>query len=600
MVTALINSVLGFLSFSWVTGPIFGKELRVSSRRRRNYSLRSFYLLFLGIFIALVWVEEVRYRGTYNASYTISQMARAGTNIIMFIVWFQFCAAQLVAGISLSTSISDEIYNRTLGVLMTTPITSFQIVMGKLLSKLLQVIILLAIAFPLLAVIRVFGGVPWDYLLSSLCITLTTVIFVGSVSMFFSIFNRRAYIVIILTVLTLGVVFFIMPLMTLFLWKIISGSWPGDKLAQAIFYSNPYFALAMTSVEMTQPGSIGPMAGISWLLHCAIVLGQSFVLLFVCVCMVRKAALAQVSGQTFRLFGRRRRGKHTRPARSCPNPYSAIRRVSNNPVLWKEKLLPMFGRTRFISRIFVGLGFLLLAITYLPLAMEGAFRDDDVHACYCIILFSVGGLFTLILPAAAITSEKESRSWSLLLATTLSDHDILRGKFVGVLRRTIGAWSPLFAHLILFAFIGLVHPVAILQVAILVAGILIFLCGSGLFFSTWFKRTTTAVIMNFAFAAVIWAVVPLLMALYVGVTRSSDDFFEHFMDTNPFVQIVAVAFGTYADGRRRSYVWVGFRSLNAAESTVWMFVCMLIYSGLGLFFAQMARRMFRRRVFHSG
>ena len=216
MVTALIHSVLGFLSFSWIAGPIFGKELRVSSRRRRNYCLRSFYLLFLGVFIALIWVQEVRYRGI-NASYSISQMARAGSNIIMFIVWFQFCAAQLVAGITLSTAISDEIYNRTLGVLMTTPVTSFQIVVGKLLSKLLQVIILLAIAFPLLAVIRVFGGVPWDYLLSSLCITLTTVIFVGSVSMFFSIFNRRAYLVIILTVLSLGVLFFVMPMLAGFL-----------------------------------------------------------------------------------------------------------------------------------------------------------------------------------------------------------------------------------------------------------------------------------------------------------------------------------------------------------------------------------------------
>ncbi len=598
MATALIHSVLEFLSFSWVAGPIFGKELRVSSRRRRNYCLRSFYLLFLGVFVALIWVQEVQYRGA-NTSYSIARMARAGRSIIMLIVWFQFCAAQLVAGISLSTAISDEIYNRTLGVLMTTPVTSFQIVVGKLLSKLLQVIILLAIAFPLLAVIRVFGGVPWDYLLSSLCITLTTVVFVGSVSMFFSIFNRRAYLVIILTVLTLGVVFFVMPMMTGFLCKIISGRWPGSRLTLAIFYSNPYLVMAHISEEMTRPGSAGFLAGLSWLLHCAIVSGASFVLLFVCVCMVRKAALAQVSGQTYRLFGRRRRGKHTRPTGPCPNPYLAIRRVSDNPVLWKEKLLPMFGRTRLISRVFVGLGFLLLLITYLPVAHVEGFDDDGVHICYCIILLGVGGLFTLILPAAAITSEKESRSWSLLLATTLSDHDILRGKFVGALRRTIGAWSPLFAHLVLFTVVGFIHPIAIVQVAVLVAGILIFLCGSGLFFSAWFKRTTTAVIMNFAFAAAIWAAVPLLMALWVDATRSSDDFVKHFLDTNPFVQIVVVI-DAAAGGSRGDYDWIGLRSLNAAQSTLWMFICMLIYSGLGLFFAQMARRMFRRRIFHSG
>jgi len=47
----------------------------------------------------------------------------------------------------------------------------FQIVAGKLLSKLWQKLILLAISLPLLAVVRVFGGVPWDYVLSSLAVT---------------------------------------------------------------------------------------------------------------------------------------------------------------------------------------------------------------------------------------------------------------------------------------------------------------------------------------------------------------------------------------------------------------------------------------------
>ncbi|MHC4501313.1 MAG: ABC transporter permease, partial [Planctomycetota bacterium] len=192
MTAALINFVSRFFSLSWLTGPIFDKELRVSSRRRRNYVLRFAYLALLTTILALIWVEEMRYRG--SALYRVSRMARAGQTIISFIIWFQFFATQLVAIIMLSTSISDEIYNRTLGLLMTTPINSFQIVMGKLFSKLLQLILLMAITLPLLAIVRVFGGVPWDYVLSSLCVTLTAVIFVGSLSLFFSIFSRRAYV----------------------------------------------------------------------------------------------------------------------------------------------------------------------------------------------------------------------------------------------------------------------------------------------------------------------------------------------------------------------------------------------------------------------
>jgi ABC-type transport system involved in multi-copper enzyme maturation permease subunit len=127
MTMTLLKSLCRIPTLSFLTGPIFDKELRVSSRRRRNYVLRFVYLALLTIFLALVWFEEVSYRGA--AVYTVSRMARAGQSIILTIVWFQFCATQLAAIIMLSTSISDEIYHRTLGVLMTTPINAFQIVM---------------------------------------------------------------------------------------------------------------------------------------------------------------------------------------------------------------------------------------------------------------------------------------------------------------------------------------------------------------------------------------------------------------------------------------------------------------------------------------
>ena len=154
-------SVLNFgrriVSLSWLTGPIFDKELRVSSRRRRNYALRFAYLSLLTSFLALFWLEAVSSGG--GSLSQVSQMAEAGKSITSFVIWFQFIAAQFIALIMLSNSISDEVYNRTLGLLMTTPINSFQIVIGKLLSKLLQIVLILGISLPLLAIVRVFGGV---------------------------------------------------------------------------------------------------------------------------------------------------------------------------------------------------------------------------------------------------------------------------------------------------------------------------------------------------------------------------------------------------------------------------------------------------------
>ena len=168
MITSAFHSyVYKVLSLSWLTGPIFDKELRVSSRRRRNYLLRFAYILLLSIFILSIWYSALGIRGSGSAVYQISRLSSAGRQIITTIVWFQFIAAQLIALVMLSSSVSDEIHTGTLSVLMTTPISSFQIVTGKLLSKLLQLILLLAISLPLLAIIRVFGGVTWDYIVSS-------------------------------------------------------------------------------------------------------------------------------------------------------------------------------------------------------------------------------------------------------------------------------------------------------------------------------------------------------------------------------------------------------------------------------------------------
>jgi ABC-type transport system involved in multi-copper enzyme maturation permease subunit len=200
MTTSVANSsVCKILSLSWLTGPIFDKELRVSSRRKRNYLLRFAYIILLSIFILSVWFSIIGIRNSGSAVYISSRLSQAGRQVIIMIAWFQFIACQLIAVVMLSSSISDEIHAGTLGVLMTTPISSFQIVVGKLLSKLLQLILLLAISLPLLAIVRIFGGVSWDYVVSSVCITLTATLLAGALSFLLSIAYRHAYTVILVT-----------------------------------------------------------------------------------------------------------------------------------------------------------------------------------------------------------------------------------------------------------------------------------------------------------------------------------------------------------------------------------------------------------------
>jgi len=526
-------------------------------------------------------------------------MARAGQMIIVFIVWFQFGATQLLAIIMLSTSISDEIYNRTLGLLMTTPINSFQIVMGKLFSKLLQLILFLAISLPLLAIVRVFGGVPWNYVISGLCITLTAVIFVGSVSLFFSIFSRRAYVVIILTILTYGVLFALLPYLTGMGWHAITGHWPKDRLTAALFYPNPCGIMAFHTVAMIDPRGVGGMSMSSWPPHCGIMLAASAVVLFLSVGMVRKVALRQATGQlgTSRRRSRFRKKGPPMAGAVCQESTGRIRRINGSPTIWRELRTPLFRGHKIAASVAIFACLLLLFVTYYLLHAENDLHQEGVHMMYAAVFTGLGILFTIVLPATCITSEKESRSWPLLLATTLSDWQIIFGKFIGVLRRCFPIWFLLFGHLILFILAGIIRPIAFIQMTILVAWIVAFLCGTGLYFSSRFKHTTAAVIANFALAAAIWGLMPILLFLVAEAHYMDNNLAEAYMDTHPFIHAFVVMDATVTRGHARNYDWIGGHRRGAFESTIWMLTCMVAYMLLGYVFFWRAKRRLRRNIF---
>jgi len=586
--SSIIESISPFLSLSWLTGPIFDKELRVSSRRRRNYVLRSAYLALLMVFLVVVWLEEAQNISSVSGLYRASRMARAGKTIIMTIVWFQFCATQFLAIIMLSTSINDEVYNRTLGVLMTTPITSFQIVMGKLFSKLLQLILLLAISLPLLAIVRIFGGVPWDYIVSSLCITLTTAIFAGSVSLFFSIFSRRAYVVIILSVLALGILFGLFLFLAIGIFGSFSWGRRVNAPITALSHLNPYMLLVLNTEVMISP-RLASRVSVSWFGHCGMMLAASAAVLFACVRLVRRIALAQTIGGAG-IFARLWRARPTISVKDARKARSTgpIRRVTGPAVMWKELISRRSSREKLFVTTIIGVQLVMIAAMYLFPYVASATSMEEAHAAYIGIFMGLGALSVTVFSATCIASEKEARSWPLLLTTTVSDWEILVGKVVGVLRRSLPVWVMLLVYLIPF---GGIAAFGVLGVIVLVIGTIVFLCGTGLYVSSRLRRTSAAVAANFVLAGSVWGILHFLIALCVRAfqhifTVFTDDRFyrrsliDRFWETVPFVQAMETVWS------RRRY--------GSPETTVYL----LAYVLLGIIFAWRAKCQFRRNVFH--
>ncbi len=569
-----------------LTGPIFDKEMRVSSRRRRNYVLRFLYIGSFTFLAAAIWANSIAHSN--SSVYQTSRMASAGVAIVSYVLWFQFLAAQLIAAVMLSTSISDEIYKRTLGVLMTTPIGSFQIVIGKLTSKLLQIVLLLAISLPLLAVIRLWGGVPWSCLLSGWCMTLTAVVFIGSLSLFFSIFTRRAYAAILQTILAAGFLFGFVPLIAAFL--LASAKAPPGPYTTLLSYVNPYVMMFAVTVSLSSPMPI-PVG--AWPVHCAVMLGLSSLLLLVAMIFVRKAALRQAIGASV-VAPERRRARNGQPSVS-------IRRVQGPPVLWKERRAPLFGRRRLrkIAEIVSGVVILaLLLLTYGLCLRVNILANQETHVMYGVIFFSIGVLFTVVLPATCITTERESQTWPLLLTTTVGNWEILWSKFAGAVRRCLLAWVLLFGHVAVFVVLRIIHPLALVQLGLLVAWLVFFLTSTGLYLGNRLRHTTTAVIANMGLAATVWAIIPLFLAVMVEVGHiTSDSFLGAYMDTNPFVHVVVVMLATAHKGGLASYQWVQTGMKSLPDATAWMILTFTLYAAVGFIFLTRAAARLRRNPF---
>jgi ABC-type transport system involved in multi-copper enzyme maturation permease subunit len=257
------------------------------------------------------------------------------------------------------------------------------------------------------------------------------------------------------------------------------------------------------------------------------------------------------------------------------------------------------------KRSIIGLVITIIAllITYAVNSKENLLHQDFTHIAYTLIFVVIGLITNIVLSATTITSEKETRSWPILLATSMDDWQILAGKAVGVFRRCLPIWLLLTGHLLLFISVRYIHPIAVVHLAILVTWIVMFLSGSGLYFSARLKRTTSAVVANFALALTLWAVIPLLLGL-VSTISHDDDVLEAYISTNPVIQAVVIMNGSGGSQNATSnlahldYEWPGGSDWNNIWSTTSvLLITMLVYISLGLLFAWRAKCRFRRNIF---
>ncbi len=497
---------------------------------------------------------------------------------------------------------------------MTTPINSLQIIIGKLLSKMLQIIILLTISLPILAIVRVFGGVSWSYIISSFFITLTAAIFAGTISLAFSIKNVHAYVVIIKTVFTLGFLYIVIPLISapffgLLLLSIISFGSPilNNPSIITLCHFNPLAMMSINTIIMLSPS--GATSFYFWPVHCVIMLIASAIVIAFSVKVVRKVALRQILGE-LDLFSKIRLSLSKDKNNKLKEYTGSIREVAGPPVFWKEVRKPLIqGIDRTNNKIGLSATLIALIFTYLICHANHCLDEGFAQSLYVVMFIIIGVIFNIILSVSCITSEKESSAWPILLITSLNDWQILFGKALGIFYKCLPVWLLLAGHIILFTIVGYIHPIAFFQILIVVIGVIVFVTGFGIYISSLCKKTTWAIINSFAAILFVWLFVPIIVGIIstiFGFLHFYKFFSGFYYYLNPIVQVGTImdaAGGIQNAGLRLSdlrYHWSnlsGFGNFNKAYPTTKLLLCiMLIYITFGVIFAWLAKRRFRKNI----
>jgi len=229
-------------------GAVGVKELRGRMRGRRAFVILTIYLLLLGGFAWMVeLIMERQYSFNFGGNGTYATAA-IGQGIFAALLMLETLQVAFLAPSSTAGAISMEREKQTLELLVVTPITSVAIVLGKLLSALVYVWLLIAASIPLTAVVFLYGGVGPEDVLRGYLVLVVTALGLGAFGLFCSSLVKRTQAATAITIfgvliMTIGSVF------VLFFWQAMASADNGGGSGpikgappQVIAYLNPFLA----------------------------------------------------------------------------------------------------------------------------------------------------------------------------------------------------------------------------------------------------------------------------------------------------------------------------------------------------------------------
>jgi ABC-type transport system involved in multi-copper enzyme maturation permease subunit len=175
------------------------KESRWRMRGRRAFVIMTVYVLVLALLVLAVY-RMMYDRAVFDAtmqgnggldSVSGSLSVLIGQSIFTTILIVQTILTLMLAPGLTSGSISMEREKQTLDLLITTPVSTLGMVIGKLVSSLAFVFLLVLASVPLMSAVFVFGGIAPDDIVRAYVLLFACTFGIGSIGLFVSAVFKR-------------------------------------------------------------------------------------------------------------------------------------------------------------------------------------------------------------------------------------------------------------------------------------------------------------------------------------------------------------------------------------------------------------------------
>lgn len=441
------------LLYRWFWGLLPGNPMVVrivesGSRRTRHLWVRIGYL---GSLIALVLIGLI-FGGGLSGEVSITELAKNGSLVFAIIAYGQVILVCLLAPLFMAGAIGSERAGETLLILLTTPLSNLQIVLGSLMGRLFFVLALLFSGLPLFSVLLIFGGVPIASVFVAFVVAALTALMVGSVAIALSVFRaggRKAVFTFVIAITAYLVAAYVVDVAILRRLP----SHPADTTTW-LTPLHPLLVLeaSIASANYRPPGDEA-LAGHAWPLR--LYLGRPL-LAFSLLTFLLSTFLVAASAIFLRRIGTGegaliiwlRRKLRLGSGEGFERRHEP-REVWHNPIAWREAKTRGKVASGIVARwsfVVLGLfiGALLLALYHtgsLP-QVQGAFGGTQAQhevfqtALLSLLLLEVAiiTLVAIYMSAGSVSREREDGTLDLMLTTPVTPQFYIWGKLQGLVR----------------------------------------------------------------------------------------------------------------------------------------------------------------------